>query len=85
MPTVVSALQSLAAASVWPLLIFVCAFTLVSIIAVCRAEKADVPQVFASFAHAFGFHSASGTVTDTEDTPSDSDTAEIDRTAEGQP
>jgi hypothetical protein len=51
--------SSLLAAGLWPLLILVLAVVGVTAVALFRAEKQDVPAVFASFARAFGFHRSS--------------------------
>ena len=55
MSTHVSVVSSLLAAGLWPLLILVLAVVGVTAVALLRAEKQDIPEVFASFAQAFGF------------------------------
>lgn len=50
--------SSLLAAGLWPLLILVLAVVGVTAVALFRAEKQDVPAVFA-VARAFGFHRSS--------------------------
>ncbi|MFJ9371329.1 hypothetical protein ACIRRA_43965 [Nocardia sp. NPDC101769] len=55
-----SKLLSFAAVGVWPLAVLAIAVTLVTVIALCRAERDDIPTVFESFAAAFGIHRRDG-------------------------
>lgn len=48
------AVGSAAPAVSWPLYFFG-AFTVVTVVALCRAKRDDVPKIFAAFASAFGF------------------------------
>ncbi|MEV6071865.1 hypothetical protein AB0L82_35450 [Nocardia sp. NPDC052001] len=50
-------IASLLAQGIWPLLVFFGLVLVVSVIALIRAEKKDVPAIFKAFAEAFGFHS----------------------------
>ncbi|WP_433734843.1 hypothetical protein ACQP0C_42070 (plasmid) [Nocardia sp. CA-129566] len=60
MSTHISVVSSLLAAGLWPLLILVLAVVGITAVALLRAEKQDIPAVFASFAQAFGFRRSSG-------------------------
>ncbi|MBF6278058.1 hypothetical protein [Nocardia nova] len=43
-----------------PLLVLAAMVIIVTIVALLRADKKDIPQIFASFATAFGFHRNQG-------------------------
>ncbi len=60
MSTHISVVSSLLAAGLWPLLILVLAVVGITAVALLRAEKQDIPAVFASFAQAFGFRRSLG-------------------------
>ncbi|WP_147139602.1 hypothetical protein [Nocardia ninae] len=51
-----SAVTSLASAGVSPLLALAVSVTVVTIVALCRTKKEDIPRVFEAFASAFGIH-----------------------------
>ncbi|MBF6209268.1 hypothetical protein IU483_35255 [Streptomyces gardneri] len=53
-----TAVSSLMSVTAGPLLVLAFVVLVVTVIALCRAEKQDVPKIFASFAQAFGFHKA---------------------------
>ena len=56
MSTPVSTLPDLfTASSLLPMTVLAAMIVIVTIVALCRADKKDVPQIFASFAAAFGF------------------------------
>ncbi len=44
-----------AAMGVWPVVVFLGVVVVVTVIALVRANRDDVPRVFAAFASAFGF------------------------------
>lgn len=52
-PAVIS---SLLATGLWPLAILVLAVVTVTVVALARADKRDIPAVFGAFAQAFGLH-----------------------------
>ncbi|MEV6429329.1 hypothetical protein [Nocardia sp. NPDC051463] len=56
--TILSAVAESAAAGVFPATVFLGAVTLVTVIALCRADHNDVPKIFDSFTSAFGFHNS---------------------------
>lgn len=53
-----------------PLLVLAAIVAIVTIVALCRADREDIPQIFASFATAFGFHRSHGPA-DRDDTAHD--------------
>lgn len=61
-----SVVRESAAASSWPALLFLSTVVLVTVIALIRADRDDVPKVFELFAGAFGFRKP------TTDRPTDS-------------
>ncbi|MEV0357747.1 hypothetical protein AB0H71_16980 [Nocardia sp. NPDC050697] len=65
-PAVVS---SALTAGLWPLLISITAIMTVTIVALVRAEKADIPAVFESFARAFGLQRKVREQRDTDSMP----------------
>ncbi|MFI6960009.1 hypothetical protein ACIBJI_41905 [Nocardia sp. NPDC050408] len=68
--TILSAVAESAAAGVFPATVFLGVVTVVTVIALCRADRGDVPKIFASFTSAFGFHKHSksdAAVTDRDD------------------
>ncbi|MEU4414805.1 hypothetical protein [Nocardia salmonicida] len=64
-PAVVS---SILAVGLWPLVILVLAVVTVTIVALARADKSDIPAVFGAFAHAFGLHKHTGERDEQRDT-----------------
>ncbi|MFI6958227.1 hypothetical protein ACIBJI_32760 [Nocardia sp. NPDC050408] len=48
--------SSVLAVGLWPLVILVLAVVTVTIVALARADKRDIPAVFGAFAQAFGLH-----------------------------
>ncbi|MFD0366052.1 hypothetical protein ACFQZZ_31820 [Nocardia sp. GCM10030253] len=49
-------LSSLMPLGIWPLLAMILAVTSVTLMALLRAKREDIPGVFASFARGFGLH-----------------------------
>lgn len=49
-------LSSLVPLGVWPLLSLILAVTSVTLVALFRAKREDIPGVFASFTRGFGLH-----------------------------
>ncbi|MEU2043802.1 hypothetical protein [Nocardia niwae] len=55
-----AAIGPVAAASVWPTVVFLGVIAIVTLVALCRAKREDIPRIFESFAAAFGFHNLVG-------------------------
>ncbi|WP_280489950.1 hypothetical protein [Nocardia carnea] len=51
-----AALGLSATTGMWPVIVFFGVIALVTMVALCRAKREDIPRVFESFAAAFGFH-----------------------------
>ncbi len=52
-------LSSLVPLGIWPLLSVILAVTSVTLVALFRARREDIPAVFASFTRGFGLHGSS--------------------------
>ncbi|MFI5782690.1 hypothetical protein [Nocardia sp. NPDC051570] len=57
---VLDVVASLAATGLWPLLILATAVVTVTAIALCRADRCDIPKIFTAFAASFGFRGLAG-------------------------
>ncbi|MCC3318359.1 hypothetical protein [Nocardia africana] len=49
-------IKSLLAQGIWPMVVFTAMVGVVTLIALMRADREDIPEIFASFAAAFGIH-----------------------------
>ncbi|MGV9679190.1 hypothetical protein ACWDSJ_28245 [Nocardia sp. NPDC003482] len=58
----------LTAMNIWPLVCLLLAVVTVTVIALMRADRKDIPEVFAAFAQAFGIHRTAARPKDSEET-----------------
>ncbi|MEU2106358.1 hypothetical protein [Nocardia sp. NPDC019255] len=72
--------MSLLTANLWPSLVL--AVASVTTIALVRADKRDIPAIFASFAQAFGIHKPMGQPEERRDTGQMTPPTEIEQTGD---